>query len=301
MTVPLAAPPLAAPSLAAPPLADPVVADLLRRFEEAAGRFRRTQARLASHAGRLQAELQEKNALLRQRNRLAEMGEMVASLAHEIRNPLGGIRLSVGMLRRRLPADGAEMRLARRIEEGTDDLARVVEEMLLWAREDRFAPGRCDLSALAREAAFGVPEGVAVRIEGADRPFPHGAAAPMVARALANLVRNACEAMGGRGTLTLSLAREGDEARIAVSDTGPGVAEGDRDRVFRPFFTRRARGTGLGLAIVARAARAHGGSGRVERAEGGGARFVLALRDAAAPAPRRAARSRNPAAAGEVA
>jgi len=79
------------------------------------------------------------------------------------------------------------------------------------------------------------------------------------------------------GTLSVRTARDGAHVRLEVCDTGPGVPEGMRQRVFEPFYSTKATGTGLGLAVVRRIAESHGGSAEVLDAPGGGARFVLRL------------------------
>jgi signal transduction histidine kinase len=113
-------------------------------------------------------------------------------------------------------------------------------------------------------------------------PLPIRADPELLHRALSNLVLNAMDAMPEGGTLTVSAVRIVETARIAISDTGAGLTDEEFSRLFTPYFTTRAHGTGLGLAIVQSVIADHFGSVSVERAESGGARFVILLPIAAA-------------------
>lgn len=102
---------------------------------------------------------------------------------------------------------------------------------------------------------------------------------------LLGLVQNAIEAVDGGGEIAVEWAQRANSVEIAVSDTGPGVPEELRSRVFEPFFTTRAKGVGLGLAIARQVVEAHGGTLDVGSGTAGGARFVLTI-----PSPAGAAR-----------
>ncbi len=117
-------------------------------------------------------------------------------------------------------------------------------------------------------------EAAAFRVEGA------GSAPGIPAKlrqVLANLVRNAAEAAGPGGRVTVRVAEEPGQVRVEVEDTGPGLDEATAARLFEPFFTTKDRGTGLGLAVSRAIARAHGGDVTGESLAGGGARFTLRL------------------------
>jgi signal transduction histidine kinase len=131
----------------------------------------------------------------------------------------------------------------------------------------------CDevVGRLVESRALGA---AAVRVEGA------GVAPGIPAKlrqVLANLVRNAAEAAGPGGRVTVRVAEEPGQVRVEVDDTGPGIDEAAAARLFEPFFTTKDRGTGLGLAVSRAIARAHGGDVTGETLGGGGARFTLRL------------------------
>jgi signal transduction histidine kinase len=106
----------------------------------------------------------------------------------------------------------------------------------------------------------------------------------LLARAFGNLVKNACEAMDGSGVLRVGTRARDGAVAVTVADSGPGVADADRDRIFTPYFTTKAEGTGLGLALVRRIVEDHGGSLTLEPAEFG-ARFLVLLPVEPPPGP----------------
>ena len=161
-------------------------------------------------------------------------------------------------------------------------LNAVVEEYLRFARlpTPKPEPVRVedllqDLLAFLREETQG--RGIAVKLEVRGGIPPTQADPRLLRQALLNLVRNACEAMPGGGTVTITGQERGEAVEIAVADTGPGIPAEHRARLFEPFFTTKAEGTGLGLAIARQIALAHSGDITCESAPGAGATFTLRL------------------------
>jgi signal transduction histidine kinase len=237
--------------------------------------------RLFDDLRRSYAELERAQRKLVQRERLAAIGELSAVIAHEVRNPLAVVFNSLGSLQRILRPQGDVRLLLDVIQEEADRLNRTVGDLLDFARPSEPSPRPEPLERLVEEALGAAvaqpPEGLAVRRE-------HDPALPAVPvdgrqlrQALVNLLVNAVQAMPRGGTLSVRTARDGAHVRLEVCDTGPGVPEGMRQRVFEPFYSTKATGTGLGLAVVRRIAESHGGSAEVLDAPGGGARFVLRL------------------------
>jgi signal transduction histidine kinase len=129
------------------------------------------------------------------------------------------------------------------------------------------------LNDLARTA---VPPGVTVAVR-ADAPRAIRGHYEPLRRAFANLLRNAAEAMGGRGAIDVAVAGGPDGVVVTVADHGPGVPAEIRDRVFEPYVTTKPEGTGLGLALVRQTVEAHGGAITLSETPGGGATFTVTL------------------------
>ena len=241
------------------------LARLMGVLDQATGRLGESYTRIAS----LQAELAQKERALAHRSRLEMLGRMAATLAHEIRNPLGGIGLYAAMMKRDHP--GAR-ETCDRILAAVADLNRLVEDMLTYGRDAEPLKLPHALGAIADEAI--ALAGIEGRIR-VVRRYAEGTSlvdADMMRRAFLNLVINAGQAMDG-GTLVV----EAGPSRIAFRDTGPGIAADVRPGLFTPFVTTRAQGTGLGLAIARKIVEAHGGTITAANVRPHGAEFVIQL------------------------
>ena len=219
----------------------------------------------------------------RLRNRLAALGQMAAGMAHEIRNPLASIELLAGLLERAAPGDADVQELVGDLVEEVHAVAGTVRATLDYVkprspvrRPTRVADVLRDVARRARgrsEAALELQiecgDGLEAQVD------------PDQLRALAgHLVSNALEGMVALGHGVARVRAEGDGEgglRLWVDDSGPGVPQDLRDRVFYPFFTTRAEGTGVGLAEVQKIAVAHGGTVEVVDSPLGGARFAVVL------------------------
>jgi signal transduction histidine kinase len=253
---------------------------LLVRYRTMARRLARQEAEAAEER-RLAEEAQRTAELARWRaESLARLGEMAAIVAHEVRNPLAGIKGVLQVVGRRLEPGSDEQRVLQEAAARLDSLQSLTEELLLFARPRPPEPAPLALAMLAREASalLRSDQGFAdleVEITGDGGEL---AADPQQLRTvMANLLRNAAEAMGGRGRVVVAIGGTGDGVELRVTDRGPGVTPDERERIFEPFYTTRAHGTGLGLAIVKRVVEAHGGTIELEVAEGGGACFRVRL------------------------
>jgi signal transduction histidine kinase len=198
-------------------------------------------------------------------------------VAHEINNPLAVILGYVRLMRKR--ADAAVDEDLSVIEEETLRCKEIVEGLLDLSRPHEAGSDRVDLRSVCgdvverfREAK--VLEGIEIGVEGEAVAEGHPSKLRQV---IANLVRNAAEAAGAGGRVSVALAEVDGEARVTVRDSGPGLDARARERLFEPFFTTKERGTGLGLAVSRAIARAHGGDVDAASAEGGGAIFTLRL------------------------
>ena len=213
--------------------------------------------------GALARELERMRAGLQARDRQLQM--MLAGVAHEVRNPLGGIALYSGLVAEDLAAGaGSEAREhVGRIQAEVAHLSRIVEDFLAFAREQplhhtplearAWVDGACELMA-------GEAQARGVRVVQDVRPAELEGDESLLTSALVNLVRNALQAAPDGSEVRVVGAPGADGAyAVEVSDAGPGVPEALRERIFEPFFTTREKGTGLGLALARKVVRAHGG------------------------------------------
>jgi len=266
-------------------------------------RLQASHEALRGEVVRLTQELGEANAQVERSRRLAALGEMAAGIAHEVRNPLGSIRLYAGMLEQDLAASSEEHRIASKISGAVRVVEGIVGDVLTFAKEFKLRPCEVEVSdAFDRALEACRHEGVSgwrgvevVRLDRTEGALECVTAdSNLLQQALVNLVRNAFEAMaespGRAHRLTLDARKRrvaGADGRVrahgvlVVADTGPGVSPDVVARMFNPFFTTRGQGTGLGLSIVHRIIDAHAGRISVrnnsEVGEGPGACAEIAL------------------------
>jgi signal transduction histidine kinase len=266
-----------------------------RVFSDATATLERQYRTLQEHARALRDELAEKERALaasieRQRcletqalrhSRLAAMGEMAASLAHEVRNPLGSMELFTRLLLDEVAELPAARRLAEQVASGIADLNHLVTNILDYTRLPEPSLAAADLDAVIDEALATATAALGPRLRVEQRraagtiwTVDRG----LLMQALLNLFRNAGEAMAEQeqGVLRVSLEPALRWVRIVVADTGPGVPAGSEEAIFAPFFTTKTRGTGLGLAVARAAIAAHGGTLALRPAPRG-ATFVVTL------------------------
>ena len=246
------------------------LARLMETFNQATEKLSGSYRRIEE----LQKEIAEKDREIARKSRLEMLGRMAASLAHEIRNPLGGIQLYAAMLRRDLEADAEKTRTLDRILGAVAGLEKLVEDMLVYGRDVEPRKARRSLGpiveeALALAAAALAEKRIEVRREGA--PGEAEVDGDMLARVFLNLALNAGQAMPPGGTLRVVF----DGRSVAFADSGPGIPAEMMDRLFAPFVTSKAKGTGLGLAIAHKIVEAHGGAIEARNAPGGGAVFTV--------------------------
>ncbi len=213
--------------------------------------------------------------------RFAAIGQAAAHLSHEIKNPLMLMGGFAGQVRKTLPS-GKEADKLRIIEEEARRLESMLTEVRDFTRPNPPHKTGGDLNVLVEETLGLMGErlsssGVTVVREldpkTGSLPFDHG----QIKQVLINLMKNAMEAMENGGRLTVSTRSGPDGVRLTVKDSGPGIPEDMRQRIFEPFCTTKESGTGLGLSVCARIAEDHGGELVCESAPGEGAAFSLFL------------------------
>jgi signal transduction histidine kinase len=226
---------------------------------------------------------------LQRRNRLAAMGEMVGSIAHEIRNPLGSVELFASMLRKDLQESPHLRSYAEHISMAVQSMDRLLSNLLVYMKPNRSQAAWHETETLIHETltmAVHVLSGSAIRVQ----VEPDALAsriwcdAAQLKQVLLNLIMNAVQAMPHGGTLSITVQadrrRSGADAagvRLTVRDSGAGIAPEHQSRIFDPFFTTKDDGTGLGLAIVHALVEAHRGRIDVESVPGEGTAFTITL------------------------
>jgi len=256
---------------------------IILAYNEVTEKLKVSYERLESELSRLREELAAKNRELERRKRLAALGEMAAGLAHEIRNPLGGISLFASLLERDCRGSETSLDLVHKIQKGVGRLDGVVSNVLAFAHPRQLERRPALLKSILTEAVeMGRPHFVQRRVEveiddgvGEQEVW---ADAGQLQRAVLNLLLNASEASEAGGSVRLSSRRAGaDYLEIEVTDRGSGIDGEALDRLFNPFFTTKDTGTGLGLAIVHRIVESHGGTVQAANRSGGGAVFTIRL------------------------
>jgi two-component system sensor histidine kinase HydH len=206
--------------------------------------------------------------------RLAELGEAARTLTHEIRNPLGALKMQASLLKRTLPPDQEEATTL--LDEEIGRISYLVDRVREFLRNPQGNPEQLELNRFLR----GLRLGEDVRREESPSPLWVLIDPEKLRSAVENLVSNGREANRERdeeGGLLLRLSRSGREARIELCDRGPGMSEEVASRIFDPFFTTKSQGTGVGLAISRRFVAAAGGSITFAPREGGGTCFSIVL------------------------
>ncbi|NOG53599.1 MAG: hypothetical protein HND57_04615 [Planctomycetes bacterium] len=274
------------------------LADVMAAFTAATERLQQAHTTLQAEVARLKGELRETNAKLRRSRELAALGQMAAGIAHEVRNPLGSIRLFASMLAEDLEPEQPESgTLAHRIVQAVDDLDLFVTDVLTFSKEIKVRPDQVDPLRILRDAvATCMPlchETIDIEIDQAasvDALCQLTECADFVAdptllqQALVNMIRNGLEAVedsDGRVLCRLCYGvtspDEWNEAgepttdrghgagdgvptiTFEIQDNGVGLSDDCLDSMYNPFFTTKAAGTGLGLSIAHKIVEAHGG------------------------------------------
>jgi len=236
----------------------------------------------ASELQRLHGESRKRERELARVEHLATVGTLAAGAAHEINNPLAGIRTSIERLLRHLPDAAAAERYGTVLRDAVARIEKAVQGMLGFARAAEVAPLPMFLpEAVERALTLAAPRLEAQRVGLAqDLPddLPPVSADPaQLTQVLLNLVLNACDAMPGGGEIRVEARRLAGEVALTVADSGAGVPAEIADRVFDPFFTTKplGKGTGLGLAVSRAAVREMGGDLRLLLSEDRGAVFEI--------------------------
>ncbi len=227
--------------------------------------------------------LQEK---MQHQQRIAALGEMAASVAHEIRNPLGTIEGFARLLKSDLDKDGLEhhSRMATKIIAGVTNLNYVITNLLTYARPLSLQNDTFDVSLLLSSVedllnSLAAQNHVTLELTHTGKLHTATGDIRQLRQVLVNLGRNAIEACAGRenGRVTIRSDIKKRSAVFTVTDTGCGIPKKDINHIFDPFFTRKDAGTGLGLSLCHKIVTAHGGEIAAESQVGAGATFTVTI------------------------
>jgi two-component system sensor histidine kinase PilS (NtrC family) len=225
--------------------------------------------------GRVQMEAQ-----LREQAALAKLGEMAAVIAHEVKNPLAGIRGAIQVFGNQLPAGGTKTQIMKEIVSRIDALDQMMKDLLLFARPPKPRRTATDLVPLVTMTANLLSQDPAlkevnVEVEGS---APAVSADPDMLRIVfQNLLINGAHAMNNKGRIRVAVGSIDGSCEIAFIDSGPGIPTEIREKIFTPFFTTKSRGSGLGLPTAKRIIEAHNGEIAIDCPPAGGTAVVVRL------------------------
>ncbi|HEY2990078.1 MAG TPA: ATP-binding protein [Candidatus Binatia bacterium] len=231
---------------------------------------------------------------LKRADRLVLLGTLAAGLAHEIKNPLGGIKGAAQLLKREVNTNPSLLQYADIVVREVDRVNRLIEQLLDLSRPATLHLDALNIHEILDEVLLLQCEAVANGGVNVRKNFdpslpPIRGDRAQLTQVFLNLVKNAIQAMNGRGTLRVTtrietdfhIREQGKERGkfiwVDIEDDGPGIKEEDLPHIFAPFFSTKNNGTGLGLSICYRLIKEHGGVIRVESREGAGASFKVSL------------------------
>lgn len=245
------------------PLEAEALKDAFVRFSEASSRLESKYQLLLEESQTLREVLRQKEEEIKRQERLAMLGETAAALAHEVRNPLGAIRLFVSLLRRDLSEKPKSIEIIDQIDGSISALDNVVSNILQFSRERKLVFAPVNIHSIIQEQLLRFPRSATntatFELNLLANPFLNGNESSL-RQVFYNLIFNALQATNHKGHIIISSEDAGDQLRATLRDNGPGIPEEILNRLFEPFVTTKNEGTGLGLAIVKKIVEQHGGS-----------------------------------------
>jgi len=214
---------------------------------------------------------------------MKELGQIAATVAHEIRNPLGGIRGYASLLYRDLNEQAHLQEMASFIIDGTKSLEKVVSAILHYSKPIQVQTQTTDLGRFLKQIGKFIkvdpafPQNIKLILHIPDSPILAPIDPQSLKSAMLNLIFNAFQAMPSGGNLTISLLKMENSAHISITDTGSGMDEEQLSNLFSPFFTTKKKGNGLGLVETQKIIQAHFGAIDVRSQKAIGTTFTLTL------------------------
>ncbi len=228
------------------------------------------------------SEVKELRGQIQRSERLAFLGEMAASMAHEIRNPLNSISGFAQLIRERLAAEDRLHKFAEIIVDETTRIEKIVAQTLHFVKDDTISYESLDFNEVIKATAVSMKDKLAsrsivVRLDlNPHLPRVNGNEVQL-RQVLTNLMMNSIDALERPGEIVIATGTDGKRVTAVLEDTGPGVPQEIREKIFNPFFTTKMHGTGLGLAVSQKIVEDHGGAMRLLDRPGKGAAFEIKL------------------------
>ena len=237
---------------------------------------------LSARIERFVAMLQQRDREVLRAEQLAALGQLAAGVAHEVRNPLTSIKMLVQAELESRSSGGMSAEDLKVIVNEVLRMERSLQSFLDYARPPHVERQQIDLETVVQNVLGLIRvraerQRVEVQLVSPVAGVPISADVNQMQQVVLNLTLNALDAMPQGGRLTLTTSRRGDWAELIVADTGPGISEDMRERLFQPFATDKETGLGLGLVITRRILEAHGGEVTAENSTRGGAVFHVRL------------------------
>jgi PAS domain S-box-containing protein len=227
-----------------------------------------------------QRELEETQNRLAEAGRLAAIGELAGMIGHDLRNPLTAMKNAAYYLQTKGPicSDDKKDTMLQVINSSVDHANKIINDLLDYSRRMQLEFQECSPTSLATQALAlaNVPNRITVINNLQEKPSFYVDKDKML-RVFVNLIKNAVDAMPNQGTLHISSKQKGHKIELVFSDTGTGIPNEIKSKMFTPLLTTKAQGMGFGLAICKRIVDAHGGEIYAESGNGKGARFIITL------------------------
>jgi signal transduction histidine kinase len=243
------------------------------------------EKRLQVYSENLERLVDERSRQLKESERFVAIGQTAGMVGHDIRNPLQGILSDVFLVKEYLALmqDSSEKNNIQEslteIEKNIEYINKIVADLQDFARPLRPIVQNTDLDALIDDVLRKslIPENIEISSHVSDGAKRIVADPDLLTRVLTNLIINAVQAMPEGGKLSVNAYREMEDVVVSVEDTGAGIPEEVKPKLFTPLFTTKSKGQGFGLAAVKRLIESLGGNVRFESQEGKGTKFILRL------------------------